>query len=134
MTSRDAAQATALVQVFVGQSLTQVCVGVADAQLRFSEFDSTVSLWSPMRVPTASSAVAVDPYSLDGLALLLPLLDKEVTAAVVTDAGALELAIGGTTVSCAADPNCEAWSFNGPRGETVVCTPGGDLAIWSARR
>jgi hypothetical protein len=120
-----------LAQALVGQSLTQLCVSVADVQLRFT--DSNVTLWSPMRVSTASHAV-VHPYTVDGLALLLPLLNGDVTAAGTSESGELSLTIGDTTVRCGSHPHYEAWSYNGPRDETVVCTPGGDLAIWNAHR
>ena len=131
MASADAARATTLIQVLVGRSLDQVCVGVADAQLGFT--GATVSLWSLIRVPPGSETAAVRPHTLDGLTLLVPLLDGSVAAAGVSDSGELTLTIGGTTVSCGSDPDYEAWSFSGPDGETVVCTPGGSLTIWSAR-
>ncbi len=125
--SDHAADATALTPTLVGQSLDQLCVGPGDAQLRFS--DSNVSLWSPIRVSTASDAL-VQSYTLDAVALLLPLLTNDVAAVAISPSGELSLTLGGTTLWCRSAPQYEAWSYKGPRGEKVVCTPGGDLAIW----
>ncbi len=120
--SSDAAHATALVQALLGQSLDQFCVGAGDAQLRFT--DSTVCLWSTIRVSTGVDAL-VRPYILDGVALLLPLMKGEVTAVDIDSRGRLAFTLGGATVWCGSDPDYEAWSYDGPQGEKVVCTPGG---------
>ena len=125
----DAAHATALTQELLGQSLDQLCVGVGDAQLRFTY--STISLWSTMRVSTRIDSL-VQPHTLDGVAVLLPLLNGEVTAVDIDSRGGLSFTLGGATVWCRSDPDYEAWSYDGRKGEKVVCTPGGDLAIWNA--
>jgi hypothetical protein len=127
----DAAQATALIQQLLGQSLDQLRVGAGDAQLRFTH--STVSLWSTIRVSTGVDAL-VRPYTLDGVTHLLPLLNGEVTAVDIVSRGGLSFTLGGATVWCGSDPDYEAWSYDGRHGEKVVCTPGGDLAIWNAER
>ncbi len=131
MPTDEAALATALAQELLGQSLDQLCVGVGDAQLRFTH--STVSLWSAIGV-SAGAAALVQPYSLDGIAVLLPLLNEDVTAADIDSSGRLSVTLGGVTVRCGSDRDYEAWSYDGRHGEKVVCTPGGDLAIWSANR
>ncbi len=59
-------------------------MGPGDTQLRFS--DSVVSLWSPIRVSTAADAL-IEPYTLDAVALLLPLLGTDVTAIGVSASG-----------------------------------------------
>lgn len=112
-------------------SLDQLCVGGYDVQLHFT--DSAVSLWSPIRVSTGGDA-SVQPHSLDGVALLLPLLNAEVTAVGIDVSAELSLSLGGATIRCGSHPYYEAWSYDGPEGGKVVCTPGGDLAIWSAGR
>ncbi len=134
MLSQDAAQATSLAQILVGQQLTQLCAGIADAQLHFSAVDASINLWSPIRAATAATDLAVDPYGLDGVAVLLPLLNSDVVAVQVADSGELSLTIGETTVSCASDPGYEAWSLTGRQGTMVVCVPGGRLEIWGAPR
>jgi hypothetical protein len=129
MPTDDAAHATALAQELLGQSLDQLCVGVGDAQLRFTH--STVSLWSTISVSTGDDAL-VRAHTSDGVALLLPLLNGEVTAVAIDVSGELSFTLAGVTVRCGSDPDYEAWSYDGRHGETVVCTPGGDLATWNA--
>jgi hypothetical protein len=131
MRTDDVAHATALAQELLGQSLDQLCLGIGDAQLRFTH--STVSLWSTIGVSIGDVGL-VRPYSLDGVTLLLPLLSAEVTAVDIDPSGRLSFALGGATVWCASDPDYEAWSYDGRQGEKVVCTPGGELAIWTAER
>jgi hypothetical protein len=106
-------------------------LGVGDAQLRFAH--STVSLWSTIGVSPGGTAL-VRPYALDGVALLLPPLSDEVTALDISPGGRLPLTLGGATVWSGSDPDYEAWSYDGRQGEKVVCTPGGELAIWTADR
>ena len=129
--TEDARWATALARPLVGQWLIQLCLGVGDAQLRFAD-DFTVNLEGPIGVAPAVSDPVV-PYALEGVALLLPLLNGEVTHVAVSDDGALSLTVGGTTLRCGPDPDFEAWNFTGPGVEQVVSTPGGGLAIWSPR-
>jgi hypothetical protein len=38
----------------------------------------------------------------------------------------------GIQVRVEPDENYEAWTFDGPRGEKIVCAPGGELVTWSA--
>ena len=94
---------------------------------------ATVSLWSTIGVSTGDDAV-VEPYNLSGVALLLPLLNGEVTAAHIDPSGKLTITLGGVTIWCGSDPDYESWSCDGRDGKKVACTPGGDLAIWSAAR
>jgi hypothetical protein len=74
----------------------------------------------------------VVPYAFDGVALLLPLLNADVTHVGVSDDGALSLTVGGTTLRCGAAPDFEAWNCTGTGGRRVVSMPGGGLAIWDA--
>ena len=127
----EAAHARVLAQELLGQSLDQLCVGAGDAQLRFTH--STVSLWSTIGVSTGDGAL-VRPYTFHGVALLLPLLNGEVTGVDIDPSGRLSVTLGDATVWCGSDPDYEAWSYDGRQGEKVVCTPGGELAIWNADR
>lgn len=76
----------------------------------------------------------VEPYSLDGLAYLLPMLNSEVTVAKANETGSLTLTIGTATLHCEADDRNEAWNDNGPDRAKVVPMPGGAGAIWSSRK
>jgi hypothetical protein len=129
VTSEDAFDANVLVQALVGEILIQLCVGVGDTQLRFTG-DAVLAMESPVRVDGTGNAA---PFELDGLALLLPLLNGAVSAVEVSDPGNISLTIGGTTVRCLSDPAFEAWNYTASAGERVVSMPGGALAVWPAR-
>lgn len=116
--------ATEQLQVLVGQPLTQLCVGVAEVQLRF-DGELAVQLEAPVSV---GSGEPQEPYALSVLASLLPLLDGTVAAVRVEPSGALVLTVGPTTVRCEADGHYEAWNVTGPYGLLVVALPGGGLA------
>ena len=126
MTS-DKATATGLLQGLVGKALSQLCVGVADVQLRFDDGQS-VQLETTV---TVGDTVPVEPYAVSGLARLLTVLNAELTAATVDQTGALTLTIGATNIRCEADERYEAWNYKGPDGVLVVALPGGKLSIWS---
>lgn len=125
----DASRATALAQPLVGRPLLQPCVGPADVQLNFGR-SAAIQLESPVRNDTSEP---VSPYGIDELALLLPLLNADVAAVHVDENGELVLAIGGTSIRCAADPHYEAWNLVGSQGERVVCGPAGRLTVWNPR-
>ena len=114
----------------IGQGLNQLCVGAYGLQLHF---DGGLSITFETEVRRADGAgVPVAPYTLEGLSLLVPLLNGNVTGVVVKGRGGLSLTIDRTELHCPSHPDFEAWNLTGPDGVLVVCTPGGDLAIWSA--
>lgn len=126
MTS-DAAKATALLQPIVGMYLSQLGVGVGQLQMHFSG-EASLSYENDIRVDGSAS---VKPQSLDGLALLLPLLNETVTQVAADGSGGLSLSFGTSRIQCDGDQHYEAWTYNGPNRVMVVSIPGGDLAIWS---
>ena len=128
MAGEHADLATELLQLLVGESFVQLCVGVGDAQLHFTG-DLGITLESDVQV---GESAAVAPSSLDGIGLLLPLLNEDVADARVSDDGELSVTIAATSVRCRQAAHYEAWNVAGPRGVLVVSTPGG-LAIWSGR-
>jgi hypothetical protein len=119
--------ATGLMQPLVGSNLDQLCIGAGEVQLRLSG-GHCVQLEAPV---TVGDSVGVSAHGLDGLALLLPLLNEDVAAVAVDGAGGLHLTVGTTTLQCAAGPSFESWNVSGPAGLLVVSTPGGGLTIWS---
>lgn len=126
MTS-EAAKATALLQPIVGMYLSQLGVGVGQLQMHFSG-EASLSYENDIRV---NGSASVKPPSLDGLALLLPLLNETVTQGAADGSGGLSLSFGNSRVQCDGDQHYEARTYNGPSRVMVVSIPGGDLAIWS---
>jgi hypothetical protein len=125
----DAAKVTRLLQPLVGQYLAQLGVGVGQLQMHFKDGDS-VSIGNRIRV---NSGPAVEAHQLDGLRLLLPLLNHDLTRASADERGGLWLHFGDVAVGCDADEQYEAWNYSGPEGSLVVSMPGGGFAIWSSR-
>jgi hypothetical protein len=58
---------------------------------------------------------------------------KKLDGVMVSAGGDLALNFADAQVSVQADPRYESWQIHGPRGEIVVCMPGGELAIWGPR-
>ena len=61
----------------------------------------------------------------------LSLFNQRVQNAETDGAGRLEVVFGdGHVLTAEPDGDYEAWDFNGPRGEKVICLPSGGLAVW----
>lgn len=73
----------------------------------------------------------VTPNTLDGLSLLVPLLNGNVPGVAVNELGGPSLTIDRTELHCPCHPDFEAWNLSGPDGVLVVCTPGEGLAVGS---
>ncbi len=65
--------------------------------------------------------------------MVKPLLGAEISALTVSPDGDLSITVGGIHVNTSAGDDHEAWQISGPKGEKVVCMPGGELAIWGPR-
>jgi hypothetical protein len=113
-------------QRLVGEMLPQICVGQFDVQLRFYG-DMRVDIWNRIRTGGSSDSW-VEPFTLEGLHLLLPLLNRQLTAVAVSNDGNLELVFDETRLICKSDEDYESWTFAEPTGDMVVCTAGGELA------
>lgn len=64
---------------------------------------------------------------------LKALIGQQISSVLVSAAGDLAINIGDTQLSVRAGKDYEAWEFGGPKGEIIVCTPGGDLTTWGPR-
>lgn len=104
-------------------------LGVGGWQVTLTLGDQRVRFEQAIDVEGQDAAL---PATLGGLALLLPLLHQEVTAASVQDRGRLVLTFGDVTLGCSPHEQYEAWNYAGPDGAAIVCQPGGGLAIWGS--
>ncbi len=66
---------------------------------------------------------------------IVALLGQHVGTALGTfqigPSGSLQFSIGPLSVQALPSPKYESWNVAGPDKQLVVCTPGGELAIWS---
>lgn len=60
--------------------------------------------------------------------------DAAITEVLVSEEGHLAITVGSTQLSARASQKHEAWQIYGPRGEMLVCSPGGELEEWGPRR
>ena len=69
----------------------------------------------------------------DLAAALYGAIGKPITAFSIGNDGVLTMTVGEAHVRVAPDPQYDSWNLVGPlpARSRVVCTPGGELAIWS---
>ncbi|MCP9274036.1 DUF6188 family protein [Mycolicibacterium arenosum] len=95
-----------------------------------------VVIESPFTVELRGETVALSPEddSDERLSSVRDLVGQNVTESSATEGGALCVAFdGGARLRVEPDPAYEAWNVSGPDGALVVSTPGGRLAVWSAK-
>ena len=129
MAPDDLAYANGMLRVLVGRLVNRLGVGVGELAL---VLDTDWEVWLSGSVDVGD-APPVEPTDLDGVAAHMPLLNAEVTDARIDERGCLAVTFDSSSVRCKAHPLYEAWQILGPDGERIICMPGGDLAIWSAR-
>lgn len=124
----DALTAQQLLNALVGRRLGQLGVGVGQVTL---EFDGHHFI--ALEGAVEGGGRMATPQALDGLALLLPMLNEVVRDVSVEDGGGLLLTVGDVRLRCDALERYEAWNYSAPGGQLVVCLPGGGLSVWSNR-
>ncbi|WP_207555822.1 DUF6188 family protein [Intrasporangium flavum] len=62
------------------------------------------------------------------------LIGRKITGLSVSDRGDLTLSLDDFVIECPVGVDYESWQLNGPRGEIIVCGPGGRLTEWGPRR
>lgn len=111
----------------VGLCFPQLRVGVGEVQLRFED-GQAVQLAGVITI--GDSGDRVEPYSLQGLAGLAPLLNKPLTEVAVAEDGELRMAFGQTIVACPRDEEYEPWNYSGFTSK-VVAMAEGEFGIWT---
>lgn len=61
------------------------------------------------------------------------LIGQQISSVLVSTAGDLAINVGDTQLSVRAHPDYEAWEMGGPKGEIILCRPGGELITWGPR-
>ncbi|MEQ4210166.1 DUF6188 family protein [Actinopolymorpha sp. B9G3] len=138
----DLAVANRLVSGAVGRSLVQLSVGAAnlDLSLTGQEPDAGFQLEGQVIFdPGSGLELRCEPYSIAALERLLPVLNHELVAASVQEAGSLRLSLGGVTFQVEPSDRCDSWFYGGPSvaGDVtmsegcIYCTAGGRLDIFT---
>ncbi len=124
---------------FEGRTVTR-CLIDFRFTLQMWQPDETfeVAIGSPFRLTLAGHDYAIDPEAADrpaGLAPALAVFNKTIPPAYAEKSGCLHLEFeDGDTLPAPPDAagTYEAWEAGG-RTFKIVCTPDGDLAVWSER-
>jgi hypothetical protein len=97
-------------------------------------FGSTeVVIETPFHLDVGERTYPLDPSHRSGLGPLLTIYPDTLTDAVATTKGVLRLSFqSGSTLIVPPNPQGDAWSVVGRAGTLVVCTPGGEVAVWRA--
>ncbi len=133
----DLVVANRLLSALPGMFLSQLCVGVGDLQMNFTNVDT----------PASTGAIAIegriafevgehiehhDAPALGGIGYLLPLLNEPLESAQVLPDASLRLVFASMRFAIQPDEKYESWTFGVAKG-SVYCTAGGRLDIFLKR-
>jgi hypothetical protein len=82
---------------------------------------------------TGTLYIPLDGSVQEPPAELQALVDAQITDVLVSPEGHLAINVGSTQLSVRASEMYESWQIYGPKGEMLVCTPGGELEEWGPR-
>jgi hypothetical protein len=109
--------------------LTYVAVNF-QTRLRFGSTEVVIE--SPFDLTVDGRTHRLDPNARAMLGPLLAMYPDTITEASADADGVLRLTfVSGATITVPPSDQYEAWSVVGLASFQVVCTPGGELAIWS---
>lgn len=115
-----------------GRTVTSIHVEYA-LYLRLSD-QYYVTVESPFRFDLPDRSVDLSPETdaEEVRALLGRLVGHRIDDAAVSETGVLTIHFDDSTrLTVEPDPAYEAWNVSGPAGFLMVCTPGGELALWT---
>lgn len=124
----------AIVSALANQDITAV-TDQAPLRLRIDQqwlltIEGTITVQCSCRDCPPATATGDDATHVELLAGQLQ--GKRIKTATL-DSGVLWLRFSDdATIGARPDPDYESWSLVGPAQQRVVCTPGGELAVWPA--
>jgi hypothetical protein len=120
---------SSLLEPLAGRSLIQFCVG---AGVRL-DLDGPpyyeITIECPLTI-TAMSIEGAEPTTPAVLAALRELLMTTALSVTQQD-GHLTITFDQASITVPPNDNFEAWQIRSDDGLLIVCTPGGDLAVWT---
>jgi hypothetical protein len=94
-------------------------------------FDCTIRFEGTLTLVKRSTALARDVTQPGQLAELFSLLGVPAVSGTAHENGDLRVVFeNGWEVLASAEPDYEAWEVSTSTGARIVCSPGGQLAIW----
>jgi uncharacterized protein DUF6188 len=126
-------KANKLLQVLVGKRVTQLTVDFGFTVLFWSPgYNAQIRIGQPFTFASHDGKTSrVEPGNVDTVCPALKIFDKDATSAAVEN-GALRIELdGGALLLVFPHPKYEAWELAASDGTKIVCTPGGELAVWS---
>ncbi len=130
----DLVVANRLLSDLPGMYLTQLCVGVGDLQMHYTNVDTpashgAIAIYGPIAFEVGGHVEHHDAPSLRAIGYLLPLLNEQLESAQVLPDATLRLVFGGMGIAIARDQDYESWTFGVAQGR-VFCTAAGRLDIF----
>lgn len=115
-----------------GEAVTRICFDAALTILTSGECELRVEGEAVLQVPDGDR-VSFDPCAPDIVAPHLVRLARDVISeAEVGNSGELAIEFeSGVKLTVQPDDDYEAWGLVGPKRRRVICTPGGEIAVWS---
>ncbi|MER5218929.1 DUF6188 family protein [Streptomyces flaveus] len=115
-----------------GEAVTRICFDAALTILTSGECELRVEGKAVLHVPDGDR-VSFDPCAPDIVAPHLVRLARDVISeAEVGNSGELAIEFeSGVKLTVQPDDDYEAWGLVGPKRRRVICTPGGEIAVWS---
>ncbi len=133
----DLVVANRLLSALPGMFLSQLCVGIGDLQMNFTNVDTpanhaAVAIEGRIAFEVGEHSEHHDAPSLGAIGYLLPLLNEQLESAQILPDGSLRLVFPRTRFAIPPDQKYESWTFGVAKG-SVYCTAGGRLDIFLER-
>jgi hypothetical protein len=129
--SRVASEINDYLDQLPGRQLIQFCVGNG---LRLDLSDRPhyeITIETPLHVGDPAPSDPIEPTSVAMLAAVQSLLMTTLASVDVAE-GVLTLRFDqGPLITVKPDDSFEAWQLRSDAGLLIVCSPGGELAVWS---
>lgn len=119
--------------ILVGRALVAYTADYT-LQLQFSD-DYFVRIETPFTLELPGNRIALSPEndSPESFEPIAAIVGHSITEWAVDDDGALRITFGDSArFVIEPDADYESWTVSGPDGMLVVCTPGGELAVWQS--
>ncbi|MFE3546002.1 DUF6188 family protein [Nocardia sp. NPDC059177] len=120
----------------IGQPISEVELGFTATIRLGSPIEFELQVEGEISIHTTDGRLASAPSNnyADIRNELESIVGSKVTRAIASEVNGLKIVLSsGTVLEVPVDDHYEAWGIVGLSGYRVICLPGGELAIWSAK-